>query len=342
MMNLAQIVCSMERAGCTAQHIASVAADHERARIERRLYRAVKRALETDEPSPVLVRRESPVLAAVKPDSVPPPAPPPIFTTSPLKSAAWAGLLACSFVSDGAGGLVRLRPSAQRVGARLIEHHNVKTGRCDPSIGSGKPGDRGMATALGLDPRSVRRAIEQLIAAGFVAKDLHRGRGHTNGYVINFDAMAEIAAMSAPGAKPDSGENRTLLSVKPDGRVRQNRRRKQDLQVPRARGAPSYALAQANRPDPSQPQLYLPIVNSRPVLDKGDTAFGHAASRLWRDLRAQLKGEALIQATVRMGELGLEDRAVHAEMRQPGSGVFVVLTALHQDAHGPRAANGDG
>jgi hypothetical protein len=189
----------------------------------------------------------------------------------------------------------------------------------------------------------VRRAVDQLVAAGLVVRHLHRGRGHTNAYALDLEALSAIAAAAAPrGAKEDSEQKWTLESAKPDRRVLQNRRNKQDLQVPRAREAPSFALAQANRPDPNQPQLYLPIVNSRPVVDKGNADFGHAASRVWRDARAHLKGDALAQAIVRIGELGLEDRAIAAEMRQTGSGIFVLLTALHQDAHGPPRAAGEG
>jgi DNA-binding MarR family transcriptional regulator len=302
---------AMASAGCTAeQMLAAMRADRE-LRIARRLYRAVKLALQAPQ-SPILV----PVFEAIKADSgaKADSGDTGSYISSPLKSAARAGALAHS----------GLRPAARRVLARLIEHLNLETGRCDPGITR-------LAADLGLDPRSVRRAVDQLVAAGLVVRHLHRGRGHTNAYALDLEALSAIAAAAAPGgAKEDSEQKRTLESAKPDRRVLQNRRNKQDLQVPRA------------RPDPNQPQLYLPIVNSRPVVDKGNADFGHAASRVWRDARAHLKGESLAQAIVRIGELGLEDRAIAAEMRQTGSGIFVLLTALHQDAHGPPRAAGEG
>lgn len=207
--------------GCSAAEIAAFGESARKWLVERRLYRAVKVALQ----SPPL---ESGFQAA-KADSVAAPEP---FRTSPEKSAARAGLLASG-----------LRPGAIAVGGRLLEHLNLDTGRCDPGIAR-------MARDLGLSERSVRRSIGELEAAGLVIRLENTGRGHTNVYRLDLAAMGAIASAAAP-------QRRTRESANPDARVLQNRRRKQlpsvDVERP--------ARAGQRPPDPQQPQMLLPIVN---------------------------------------------------------------------------------
>ncbi|MGK2229187.1 hypothetical protein, partial [Devosia sp.] len=79
-----------------------------------------------------------------------------------------------------------LAPSTIAVGSQLIEHFNLKTGRCDPGMGS-------IAASLGISLRSTRRAIASLVAAGLFGRLRHRGRAHTNAYQPNWPLMVERA-----------------------------------------------------------------------------------------------------------------------------------------------------
>jgi DNA-binding transcriptional MocR family regulator len=123
---------------------------------------------------------------------------------------------------------------------RLVERFNLDSGQCNPSLET-------LARETGYTERSVRRALEELEELGLVRRIVNAGRGHSNQYDVDLDAVGAIAARAAPQPKPDSGEKRTPLSAKPDGRVLQNRVRKQIFQRPRA------------RPDPQQREMLMPM-----------------------------------------------------------------------------------
>lgn len=67
-----------------------------------------------------------------------------------------------------------------RTAFALLDHHNTKTGRCDPSYAA-------LAERARLDERTVKRAVNQLVTAGWFAKIVggggKGGRGRRNAYV---------------------------------------------------------------------------------------------------------------------------------------------------------------
>jgi DNA-binding MarR family transcriptional regulator len=68
-----------------------------------------------------------------------------------------------------------LSPTTRRVAAALIEHFNRRTGRCDPSHAR-------IAALLGVDRRTVIRAIRELSKKGYVVRTRHGGFNHRNSY----------------------------------------------------------------------------------------------------------------------------------------------------------------
>lgn len=68
-----------------------------------------------------------------------------------------------------------LSDSQKRVAAALLDHFNRKTGRCDPSQTT-------LAEILGVDRRTVIRAMKNLVASGFFRMDRHGGNFHCNQY----------------------------------------------------------------------------------------------------------------------------------------------------------------
>jgi DNA-binding transcriptional ArsR family regulator len=114
-----------------------------------------------------------------------------------------------------------LRPAARLVGAQLVEHCNLATGRCDPSVGR-------IAQRTGLSERSVSRAIGELVAGGLVSRLVHGSFGHRNAYRIAWERLGAAAdvVQSAKMNEADSVLTLTPESVEPDRRVTQTPSRK--------------------------------------------------------------------------------------------------------------------
>ena len=77
--------------------------------------------------------------------------------------------------------------SAKRTAGALIGHFNRQTGQCDPSVGR-------LATMLGIDPATVRRATAELCSAGLFKKSSHGGKSHRAQYYPQWDRFEEIVA----------------------------------------------------------------------------------------------------------------------------------------------------
>jgi hypothetical protein len=89
-----------------------------------------------------------------------------------------------------------LSASDRRVGGALIDHYNLKTGRCDPGVVR-------LARLLRISPASVKRATEALDKAELIAKQQHGGLSHSNSYEPNWRRFKNIvddwdARMKAP------------------------------------------------------------------------------------------------------------------------------------------------
>jgi len=68
-----------------------------------------------------------------------------------------------------------LSPTTRRVAAALVEHFNRRTGLCDPSLAR-------LAALLGVDRRTVIRAVRELTKKGYVVRTRHGGYNHRNSY----------------------------------------------------------------------------------------------------------------------------------------------------------------
>jgi AraC-like DNA-binding protein len=213
----------------------------------------------------------------------------------------------------------RLTPAARVIGEQLVEHADA-AGRSFWSLGR-------MARDSGVSPRTASRAVQQLAAFGLLGVVVH-GAGRTNSYRLDWAALARVAAgvpaklnnhakaapiTTAVTANHDSGVAE-ILSPNPESES-----------VPvashRARAAPDWQLP-----------LMVPIHGGRgTAAAQGSPAYGAAGQRLWdaigrhgaageHDLRRQL-------LDLVSGDPGLAARATFAELRQPGSGLGVLLAA---------------
>jgi Helix-turn-helix domain len=69
-----------------------------------------------------------------------------------------------------------LSGTEKRVAAAIIDHFNRKTGQCDPALGS-------IARLLGVNRRTIIRAISALVRKGYLHKTRHGGKFHRNSYI---------------------------------------------------------------------------------------------------------------------------------------------------------------
>ena len=80
----------------------------------------------------------------------------------------------------------KLSPMAMRVGALLIEHYNLKTGRCFPGW------DR-LTRILGCDRSTIARALKQLRVRGYMRHRRHAERGSASAYDPNWQLFRQKA-----------------------------------------------------------------------------------------------------------------------------------------------------
>ena len=78
--------------------------------------------------------------------------------------------------------------SERRVAGAIIDHFNRKDERCDPSV------DR-IASLLGVDRRTVLRAVDALDRAGVILKDRHGGRMMRNSYEPDWERFRKFELM---------------------------------------------------------------------------------------------------------------------------------------------------
>lgn len=202
-----------------------------------------------------------------------------------------------------------LASTAIAVGSQLIEHFNLDSGRCDPGITS-------LAAKACVAPRSARRAIASLVGAGLFGVLRHGGRGHANAYQPNWPELVRLAG--------EVDMSRPVLSADPAKFVPQNHFRKPDLESlvgkPQRKRRPAV-------PDRRQISMMLPISGSAEV------ARDNANKRIWQAFQQHIapldkaQRGAMFEAYTAMG---LHEEAIAAEVHKPGSGLTVLLRALHE------------
>lgn len=256
---------------------------------------------------PAKVARINPVAVAIEgdiPKATNTRPPRPRFTVTPPPENAKA-------IAQKALGTSGMSASVIKVAFALLEHFNLKTGRCDPGMPL-------LAKKLHIEKRTVQRAIKHLVDEGLFARTRHGGRGHANAYQINWVLMAERAA--AADQKPKA----TILSSDSDNSVAQNLLRKPDSDS--MMGKP---LRRRVAPvDRRQGHLALPIEGGKGKAEEAVRA------KLHRELTAHLTAQHLPHdrpAYARDLTASMDaDRvaAVAAELRRAGDGLPIILDGI--------------
>src|SRR5262245_32062126 len=81
-----------------------------------------------------------------------------------------------------------LSPTDKRVLSAIIDHHNTRTGQCDPSLDT-------LALLLGVHRRTVMRSTEKGDKLRYLQKIRHGGNFHRNLYIPNWTRFREIESV---------------------------------------------------------------------------------------------------------------------------------------------------
>jgi predicted transcriptional regulator len=218
----------------------------------------------------------------------------------------------------------------RRVLAALIEHFNRRNGRCDPSI------DR-LAVLLGINRRTVFRALNSLVAKGYVIRLRHGGFHHRNQYVPNWLFYAAIVkkwdeqfreAGSARRATEMSSLRRQSGHLASGPSVTQTF--SNNLTKPTLESAGPENTSEARKRMAAE---HFPIQARRRVLvPSSRDASRDAAERRWNlELQQFLKGDKHLTAVaVDMMTPELMKSVTDAELVSRGSGLPIVLAELRR------------
>lgn len=228
-----------------------------------------------------------------------------------------------------------LTPAARAVGAALVERYNLDTGRCDPPMELLRK-DSGLRRG-----RSVRRAVAELVGAGFVSRVVNGGAHHCNAYELHWEAFAASARAleNQRLLKRDSTAEAGLFG--PDQR--------DSLVPPNLEKKPRITAVQVERqrqtqraPDRRQGFLPLPFAGGKAQLPAGAAAPGdrqqpvadEARASAFRRVMAAFVAEPPAKAFLRQNPLVL-DVAVQAEMERLGQGIADIRVVLERRGIGP-------
>jgi len=234
-----------------------------------------------------------------------------------------------------------LSATEKRVASALLDHFNRQTDRCDPSLNT-------LATLLGINRRTVIRAINGLVRARYFYRTRHGGHFHTNFYAPAWPRFYENEARWKGRrkqhslrfqSKSPSPSGRQSCHLAGDEAVTQtcpsNQSKLTLLPACNITGATS--VKQERRPQKKPPESDggLPIRNP----DRGtfhvngshsrDAAFS-AAERRWNSaLLDQCAGqtERYVEA-VELIDKRLSDEATQAELRERGAGIEYIIAEL--------------
>lgn len=199
-----------------------------------------------------------------------------------------------------------LTAAAKAVGAALVDHCNLASGRCDPSI-------TGLAAHAGISRASVFRALTDLAGCGLIVRLRHAGGSHRNAYAIQWEALTtevarartakETAAQSRGGGitmRPSQGcdlqglrgETETVSGVRPKPLKEpwnQTCSESETVAPPRSQSKPAPSAEPPSPQKPWQRHMMLPIPGGKreaPERAERPQAFREHAGREERADRA--------------------------------------------------------
>lgn len=233
-----------------------------------------------------------------------------------------------------------LTGTEKRVAATIIDHFNRKSGRCDPALGS-------IARLLGVNRRTVIRAVGSLVLKGYIRKTRHGGHYHRNSYepiwsrfrgnaarwterrmvasrrVVTTDVSpSERLACHLDGDADvtqtcsSNSYNKTLVATEPATQTRTSNRvaTSEGLSKEGNRKA-AYSVV--------EPRFHVKSTSSQ-------VAARDAAERRWNELLTKkfVIAPDVFASLVDAIDMDLRVATTDAELRKPGSGIGFLLKEL--------------
>lgn len=231
-----------------------------------------------------------------------------------------------------------LSPTSRRVAAALIEHFNRRTGRCDPSLTR-------LAAVLGVDRRTVIRAVRELTKKGYVVRTRHGGYNHRNSYapcwaffrkrqdlwsshwgivglLRNAQFMSPLRRQSCHVGEDKPVDQTSSINITEKTYLRTSSHSDDTSATSRPRSGNSNQKAQFDLP----PTFKMPRVTTpSSALAAVDSAERRWTAELTKMLASnpRLFGEVLDAITDQ-----LKSDATAAELHKPGSGLRLILQHL--------------
>lgn len=262
----------------------------------------------------------------------------------------------------------KLTPAARKVGVLLLRHFNLNTRRCDPGI-------ERIARVIGCDRSTVFRALNNLIARGYIRRHRHQGQAGTNVYVPNWElllvkadlfdnAFAKGQAFTTAPANDDQvatggqvAETQPATSQFSDSTRRSHATQKPERNLEEKfgsaacspettspdtdiEGLPRKGEAEPHRPN-AQRSFMLRISGGTTYSARtmaSTVARQKASQRLWEDLRRLVPDTVQFAAVVAAMTPVDEEIGLEAEMARKNSGALRLVQAMHAAAKG----GGDG
>lgn len=214
---------------------------------------------------------------------------------------------------------IGLTANARAVGAAILESYNRKTGQCDPGID-------GIASLVGVNRRTVMRAIRSLENAGILRKLRHGGYSNRNQYEPDWRRCRELEAQWSarlrqrrsnrdPELSPSKGQSSHLQG---DNTVAQTCSSNLQTKKHCSDGLPSKERA--------TPRLQGVIA----ITPRSRDAAESAAERRWSYglLRRFEKQPITYGQIVEAITPEIQKEATAAEQRHPGGGIAYLLRRL--------------
>jgi len=202
-------------------------------------------------------------------------------------------------------------PQADRlVGAAILAHFNVKTGRCDPGADT-------LVRKLRMRRQIVFAAIGRLVQAGFFERSTHGGRSHRNAYRPVWETFCNMNTRAPSGKPCPIGHGEPC----PMGHTNDKSLNEEtpSLTLPMSRGA-------TDREDQAKRDRRHSIGGGQSLPSHQQVAENKAQHRWETSLRLTLEG-AYPDAVAAIDDT-LRAAATAAEMQRCGAGLRVVLERL--------------
>jgi hypothetical protein len=229
-----------------------------------------------------------------------------------------------------------LTGTEKRVAVAIIDSFNRKTGQCDPSFGR-------IAHLLGVNRRTVIRAMPRIERARFIQKSRHGGKSHRNSYEPNWARFREAEAQwnarqktkhwnsDAPNVSPSGCETCHVAGVEDATQTLRTNQSNETLPVASTSGRlqRSSQLDDSKRLGRRAPGNAINTVGMQSKNGSREAALAAAERRWTTGLNRRYSATPEVYAEIIASiDVDTQRAATEAEMRKPGAGLRFIHEQL--------------